>query len=452
MSSSLEVARPAPTQHSDYSRKATVLRLLEKGNRLGGHVNTFHVPNTNTTFDAGVIFYHNISVAANYFSALGVETIPPPLGGSGVAMYANLNGDAKATTTVPPSIPWANATAVSAAITKYLSLYNNQFPFLDDGFNLPDPVPEDLLLSWADFMAKYGLDAAAFNVYNVNQGVGNVMALPALYSMKYFSALTAGGFMGVGPPLITTAGFNNQGIYDKALSKLGEGVGAFLNSTITKIARDEHGVSVVMETPAGGTQTVCAKQLVLAIQPVVANLRAIGLDLSTEEEELFGQASYRYYFDAVIQNSGIPDNVSLSNVDFSQPDGIPTAHQMVLALDGGGLVPVPGLQALYYSSGHNITDADAQADILATLARYRGANGLEAPAGETLFAAFHNHAPFELTVPVDAIRKGYYNKRNTLQGCQNTWYTGASWQAHDSTLIWNFTETAVLPRLLAALS
>lgn len=256
--------------------------------------------------------------------------------------------------------------------------------------------------------------------------------------------------MGVGPPLITTADFNNQGIYDKALKKLGEGDVAFLNTTISNIARDVGGVSVVIDTPDGGKKTVRAKQLVIAIPPVVSDLRAIGLDLSAEEEHLFGQASYKWYFDAVIQDSGLPDNISLGNVDFTKPDGIPTAHQMVLAVGETGLDPVPGLHALYYSSDRYISDTDAKADILATLARYRAANGYDTSV-KTVFADFHNHAPFELTVPVDAIRKGYYKKRNELQGCRNTWYTGAAWQAHDSTLIWNFTESVVLPGLFEIL-
>ncbi|KAJ6483090.1 hypothetical protein C8R45DRAFT_1062863 [Mycena sanguinolenta] len=420
--------------------------LLERNNRLGGHVNTFQVPNTTITFDYGVILYHNITVATNYFSTLGVETIIAPSGGDSVVTYANLNGDAKGQTSAPPSMPWANSTAAGAALAKYVNLYNTQFPFLNDGFNLPDPVPEDILLSWADFMAKYDLDAASFSTYQVVQGVGNEMALPALYVMKYFSSLTAGGFLGTGPPLITTADFNNQGIYDKALNKLGQGEGAFLNAAINRITRSSNGVAVVMHTPDGKTTTVHAKQLVLAIPPVVADLRAIGLDLSPEEEKLFGQASFRYYFDSVIQNSGIPDNVSITNVDFAQPDGIPTSDRMVLSVGNA----VPGLKELYYSSTSAISNAEAQADILATLAKYRAANGLDTSV-EPVFAAFNNHEPYQLTVPVDAIRKGYYKKRNALQGCQNTWYTGAPWQMHDSTMIWNFTETAVVEKVVKVL-
>ncbi|KAJ7851844.1 hypothetical protein B0H14DRAFT_2761177, partial [Mycena olivaceomarginata] len=420
--------------------------VLEKNNRLGGHVNTFHVPGTNTTFDYGVIVYHNISIAANYFSALGVDIIAAPPNG-GTATYADLNGDAKATTVIPPSIPWADSAVVTAALKKYISLYNTQFPFLDDGFNLPDPVPEDILLPWANFMAKYGLDAAAFNVYEINQGVGNEMALPALYAMKYFSSLTAGGVLGIEPEFIATADFNNQGIYDKALGKLDEGKGAFLNTTISQVTRGEHGVSVVIKTPIGGEQIVRAKQLVIAIPPIVSELQAIGLDLSPEEENIFGQASLKWYFDTVIENSGLPDDITLTNIDFTKPDGIPIAHQMVLKVD---LTGVPGLHRLYYSSDQDISDTDVKADILDTLSRYRTANGLNTSV-ETVFAGFHNHAPYEITVPVDAIRKGYYKKRNELQGCRNTWYTGAAWQAHDSTLIWNFTESVVVRGVSAVL-
>ncbi|KAJ6562155.1 hypothetical protein B0H19DRAFT_1143709 [Mycena capillaripes] len=421
--------------------KGLSVALLERNDRLGGHVNTFHVPNTNTTFDYGVAVYHNISVVVDYFAALGVDIVDSDLSGTSAPTFASLNGDAKVTTAIPPNIPWADNTAVSAALEKYVGLYNTQFSFLGDGFNLPDPVPEDILLSWADFMTKHDLDAVSLSAFFINQGVGNGMLLPALYAMKYFSSLSAGGLSGAGPQFVTTSDSNNQGIYDKALERLGEGEGAFLNTTITHITRGKDGVAVVMKTPKGGKKTVRAKQIVLAIPPIVADLKAIGLQLSVEEENLFNQASYRWYFDAVIQNSGLPDDIDLTNVDFMKLDGIPTAHQMVLSVGGTG---VPGLHSLYYSSDRFISDANAKADILATLARFRAANGYNMSV-KTGFAAFNNHAPFELTVPVDAIRNGYYKKRDQLQGRQNTWYTGAAWQAHDSTLIWNFTESVVVP-------
>jgi hypothetical protein len=253
--------------------------------------------------------------------------------------------------------------------------------------------------------------------------------------------------LGIEPEFITTADFNNQGIYDKALGKLDEGKGAFLNVTISQVTRGEHGVSVVIKTPIGGEQIVRAKQLVIAIPPIVAELQAIGLDLSPEEENIFGQASFKRYFDAVIENSGLPDDITLTNIDFTKPDGIPIAHQMVLQVD---LTAVPSLRRLYYSSDQDISDTDVKADILDTLSRYHTANGLNTSV-ETVFAGFHNHAPYEITVPVDAIRKGYYKKRNELQGCRNTWYTGAAWQAHDSTLIWNFTESVVVRGVSAVL-
>jgi len=185
-------------------------------------------------------------------------------------------------------------------------------------------------------------------------------------------------------------------------------------------------------------------------RPTLAGLQAIGLDLSPEEELSFGQTSYRAYFDAVLQNTGLPDDLSLTNADFSMPDGVPTADRVVLTVSTVGFFGVPGLHHLDYSSGREISDADAQADILATVAKYCAANGLNTTV-EPVFLGFNNHAPFELTVPAEAIRNGYYKQRNALQGRQNTWYTGAAWQAHDSTLIWNFTETAVVQELVKVL-
>jgi hypothetical protein len=69
--------------------------------------------------------------------------------------------------------------------------------------------------------------------------------------------------------------------------------------------------------------------------------------------------------------------------------------------------------------------------------------------GTPEFVGFNNHSPYELTVSTDAISNGFYDKLNALQGKRNTWYTGATWQEHDSSLIWNWTEYTLLPRMLA---
>jgi hypothetical protein len=51
-------------------------------------------------------------------------------------------------------------------------------------------------------------------------------------------------------------------------------------------------------------------------------------------------------------------------------------------------------------------------------------------------------------VPTGAIKAGFYRKLYALQGRNRTFYTGAAFHTHDSSLLWQFTE-ALLPRITA---
>jgi hypothetical protein len=66
-------------------------------------------------------------------------------------------------------------------------------------------------------------------------------------------------------------------------------------------------------------------------------------------------------------------------------------------------------------------------------------------------AVFSNHAPYELTVSSSDIASGFYGDLYALQGRNNTFHTGAAFQAHSSSLIWQYTET-LLPQIIASLS
>jgi hypothetical protein len=54
---------------------------------------------------------------------------------------------------------------------------------------------------------------------------------------------------------------------------------------------------------------------------------------------------------------------------------------------------------------------------------------------------FKSHTPFFEHVTGEQIQNGFYKKATALQGHRGTWYTGAAWETHDSSMIWNFTET-----------
>ncbi|KAF2104018.1 flavin-containing superfamily amine oxidase [Rhizodiscina lignyota] len=405
--------------------------LIEKEPVLGGHVNTFKDAATGQTFDYGVIVFDNISVVQNYFDHLGVNMKPfDEAGSTPVAKFANF----RTGEVLSPSV-FAPKGNLTAALLKYGSILD-QFPFLSNGYDLPSPIPEDFLLSWGDFLKKHQLGALASVGFEMIEGVGNMLAQRTLYIMKYFAKITVENTLLNG--FVTTADNDNHKIYDKALLKLGSS--AFVSANVSRIERHDSGVIVAFSTPQG-CKLVKASKLLIAIQPKLSSLSF--LDTDAEERHLLGQFNNSYYWDAVIRNSGIPDNTSITNADKDAPFGLPPLP----GIYGFGPTIIPGLQTAYYSSPHAIDNDKVKSDILATIAKLVKEFGFPPANGTPEFAGFNDHRPFELTVSPDAIRKGFYRTLNGLQGKRSTWWTGATWQAHDSSQIWNWTEHNIIPPL-----
>ncbi|KAI7184054.1 hypothetical protein D0869_13984 [Hortaea werneckii] len=403
--------------------------LIEREDRLGGHVNTYIDPVTNQTLDYGVVVWENVSIVRDYFGHLDVPLSDVTLGEAPVSLYANFANVSK----IPPdALASGNLTAGFASYLAQLAKY----PYLTNGFNIPDPVPEDLLLPWGDFIRKYDLGAIAFAVYSYNQGMGNVLAQPTLYVLKYFTASTAiGAFTG---GFVTTARHNNQELYDRALERLGSN--ALVSTHVIQIKRAWKRVEVLTIGP-NGPKLIRARKLLITIPPKLANLKF--LDTDPVERRVFGQFNSSYYWNSIIKVSKVPDNTSITNIDVAAPHGIP-------AMPGPyaiGYTGVPGLHTVYYSSPYPMSDEAVKSDIIAKHSELVELFGYGPATSTPEFVGFQDHNPYELTVSADAIRSGFYGKLESLQGRRRTWWTGAAWQAQDSSAIWNFTETIVLPQL-----
>ncbi|OTA39908.1 hypothetical protein BTJ68_00017 [Hortaea werneckii EXF-2000] len=403
--------------------------LIEKENRLGGHVNTYIDPVTNQTLDYGVVVWENVSIVRDYFTHLDVPLSDVTLGEAPVSLYADF---ARVSKVPPDALAPGNLTMGFASYLAQLARY----PYLTNGFNLPDPVPEDLLLPWGDFIRKYDLGAIAFAVYSYNQGMGNVLAQPTLYVLKYFTASTAIGASTGG--FVTTAHHNNQALYDRALGRLGSS--ALIDTHIIKIKRDRKGVEVWTSGPSG-SKLIRARKLLITIPPKLANLKF--LDTDPVERAVFGQFNSSYYWNSIIKGSEISDNTSITNVDVAAPYGIPALPECHAI----GYTGVPGLHTVYYSSPYPMSDEAVKSDIIAKHSELVELFGYGPATTPPEFVGFQGHNPYELTVSADAIRSGFYGKSESLQGRRRTWWTGAAWQTQDSSAIWNFTETIVLPQL-----
>ena len=309
-----------------------------------------------------------------------------------------------------------------------------KYPFLDYGFELPSPVPADLLMSFGDFAKKYSLESLLPVIWRQTQGIGNMLQTPTIYVLKYFGTSVIQGFQ---TGFLTTAAGDNSALYEFASRVLDPNV--LYSSTIIDMEREaECGVQIVVKTPTE-TILVRSKKLVIAIQPLLADMDAF--DLSADERGLFSQFNSQEYFVGVLRNTGIPNNITLVNIDATQPYSIPQPPSLFSILQTG----VPGLQTVTYLSITNTREDQIRHEIV------DGLGHLETREmnAEPEFAVSSIHAPFELTVSADAIRQGFYEELYGLQGQRNTWYSSATFHAHDSSLIWRFTES-LLPRIIAA--
>ena len=402
--------------------------VVEAQDRLGGHTNTYTDPSTNETVDYGVVVFHNLDFVKNYFARfdipLTIASFAPAPGE--VTKYVDFRTGKEVAGYVPTD-PSAAFAAYGAQLAKY--------PYVENGFNLPYPVPADLLLPFGDFVKKYNLQAAVNTLFTFAQGLGNLLDQLTLYVFKNFGF---GILQDLQIGFLTTVRQDNSELYVKALAELGPSV--LLNSHVLVTDRSSpSNVKVLVQTPSG-PKLIVAKKLLLTIPPKLDNL--VGFDLSANETSLFAQFRNSAYYTALIRHTSIPQNVDLANTGADTPYNIPALP----GLYSIGPTRVPGLFDVKVGSAYALPDAQVKQLIIDTVLRLKTAGTLNTTTPD--FAAYSSHTPFELTVPKEAIAGGFYARLYALQGQRHTWYTGAAFDTHDSSLLWQFTE-GILPGLLA---
>lgn len=401
--------------------------VVEANDRLGGHTNTYTDPSTNETVDYGVIVFHNLDIVKKYFARFNV-----PLTTASFAAPGQVNEYVDFTTgKVVAGYAPANSSAALAGYAAQLAKY----PYVEAGFDLPDPVPADLLLPFGDFVKKYNLQSLVGFLFGFAQGLGNLLEQYTLYVFKNFGL---GILQDLQIGFLTTARQDNSEIYVKALAELRDNV--LLQSHVIATDRSSNdGVKVLVKTPTG-PKLIIAKKLLITIPPKLNNLR--GFDLSSNETTLFSQFLNSAYYTALIRHTSIPPNTSLTNIGANTLYNVPPLPGLYTITP----TRVPGLYDVKVGSATALSDAQVKALIRDTVARLRTAGTFNTTRLQ--FAAYENHTPFELTVPKDAIAGGFYKRLYALQGQRHTWYTGAAFHTHDSSLLWQFTE-GLIPGLLA---
>ena len=395
--------------------------VVESTDRMGGHTNTYIDPVTNVTVDIGVIVFHNITIVKDYFARFGIPLVAAP-GNDALEVLSYVDYQ---TGKIIPSNSFKDPSTALAAYAMQVAKY----PYLEEGFNLPQPVPTDLLLPFGEIVKKYALQDAVQTIFRFAQGLGDLLAQPTLYVFKLFRPAA---LQDIQTGFLTTAHNDNSQLYRSARTVLGENV--FLHSHVLATERNGNHAKVLIQTPHG-KKVIVAKKLVLAIPPKLENLA--GFDLSAGEQELFAQFRNSAYYTGVLRHSGIPDNARLINVGLNASLYNLPQLPAVYSIYPTGL---PGLLNVKFGSPYPLPDPEVKKQIFASIDRLGAAGFSNSSSAAAELATYAGHVPFELTVPAQAIADGFYEKLDGLQGERNTYYTGAAFHVHDSSLLWQFTE------------
>lgn len=371
----------------------------------------------------------------DYFQRFNV-----PLEVKGGWNIPSINYDFRTGDAVNVSIP--SQEAVGAALAKYAA-FLTQYPALDKGLFLPDPVPEDLTMSFSDFALKYGIADIVQTMFFLNQGIGNLLSAPVveharIAGLSLLQQMTSNGFL-------TSARHNNSEIYGKAQAELLAANNLLLSSQVTSSSRTNNGVELVVQTPTG-RKCIRAKKLLITIPPALESLKPF--DIDARERRVFSKLVSTGYYALIVNNTGIPDNIVLynyaSNSAYNLPQ-LPGAYQIQPTA-------VPGLKVIPYASyASNLTDGQVIAEVIATIKRLQATNPGQFNRTEPKIVAFSSHSPFYLQAKPEDIEMGIYANMYALQGLRSTYWSGAAWRAQDSSVLWKFNEEVVLPMVLEGL-
>ncbi|KAI6780950.1 uncharacterized protein J7T54_003092 [Emericellopsis cladophorae] len=426
----------------DYGKS---IALIEREQRLGGHVNSYRDPATGENYEAGVVAFADIGNAADFFDRLGIERGPTRQQAVATTYYDFKTGEEVDYTP-------ASLASMFAAIEKFLVPVEKYEPlFQDPGFfNFPAPedIPEDLLLPFGEFLTKYDAEDAMPLIYsNTALGLGNVTNEVTLFALQAFGGANGRGAVGR-QPFFSLASGRVQDLYDAVGEVLGDSV--LYGSNVASSKHTEKGVEVeVKDLETGEFTKVLAKKLLIAIEPSQNNLAPFGIDETARE--VLSKFHFSAVYTGIIDNAGLEDGRSY----FNMPSAAAPDHSLILPeapntprIDWLG----PGHKFRITLVGEESLSAQDAKDMLqgdfSTLVE---AGVIDGEAGEKVsYVDFNTHGPMHARASAEDVGAGFIQDLYALQGRQNTWWTGGAWAPGFQTLLWQF-DDVILPKIVEQL-
>jgi hypothetical protein len=188
----------------------------------------------------GVVAWYTNNIVNNFFARLNVSLKVVDVERAGFTTLTSIPVDFR-TGRIIENIYSGNVTEGTSNYSAQLA----QYPYLEDGFDIPYPVPSDFLLPFGEFVEKYNI-SGAIEVLNIfGNGMGDFLNQLTLYvfklvSMERIQALGAETFQA------TLSGDNHE-LYGKAAAVLGDNV--LLNSKVVAVDHCGGYPEIFVQTP-----------------------------------------------------------------------------------------------------------------------------------------------------------------------------------------------------------
>ena len=333
-----------------------------------------------------------------------------------------------------PSRSPTDPVALGTAIGTYLQILETQFPYLDSGFNLPNPVPADLLNSFGDFVTKYGLEAMVPTVFAFAEGLGNILENPCNLRTE---ELRSERRQRDRDQLVCARSHRNavalrrrRGVLgerrDRQCADPGGNAGA-----ITSKFSPKRPTAPCASKPASWSLRFrrrfptwqCWRRTPSSSPCSAASTQTTTQRLCTVRWHSSGRRRHQRGREHALQLPPLPGMYGL------QATEVP--NYFVGLFGSATWLPDDLVKAAMVSSLQNVASS-----------------GIYPEMKFESIDVFSSHAPFNMMVSANDIAAGFYSKVNALQGHNHTFYTSAAFQTNDSSLIWQFTQ-GLLPQIVA---
>ncbi|KAG8673849.1 hypothetical protein FPOAC2_07322 [Fusarium poae] len=420
----------------DYGKSVLV---IEKENKLGGHVHAYQPDGGDRPINYGVQAYLSRENTKAFFKRFNVGLVDPDPQSGFNLLFGTKDIDFNTGKDVDVDYGLINSTV---ALIEYAALATKYQPWFENGYFKKGKIPEDLLLPFGEFLNKHSL-GSSLAVLRTLIWLSDAVNTPTWFVMAVVGQpqLAALGFGLAGPSFKYPETYSSETLYDRVFELMRDDV--LLESTVVSSSRKAKGVDLVVQTP-NGKKHVRAKKLLIAATPSPGNTDA--WDLDNNEKSIFSKFSWETLYVSVVGKTSLPSDVTgIRNAWDNQGNFYLPQGNFVDAYTRAGNKDLWTTRVLGRAT---LTAQKAKSMIKQVFSKIDAAGTYDVTDPEIV--AFASHG---LTVPKVSPKElaaGFYQKLYALQGQRNTFWTGLTWAPDYTPILWDFTEK-LFPQILSGI-